>query len=237
MGKDHYIMERRLALALSLCALLGASGALDCSVYEDAVGAQFRHASSRLVPCNAKSQGDSCTYMLNLTRPDGSLHTTDLAVDGCCVQDVSGQYFCSSERSRDASPTALTINKLLRISYQCQGGSVTVSKACDASFGFQTLCQQGAGSPDDNCRVCSVALACAVLYEMCLIDKKFAYNSVSTKGARRQRSYTTSHTKSCKTTSSADVSIQMLVPTVALCPGYVLQGAFAKQHPVSWTTR
>ena len=225
-------LASRLALTLVLCTLRGASGAIDCAVYEDVAGAKLRHTASRTVPCDAKSQGDSCTYMLNLTRPDASLHTTDLAVDGCCVQDVSGQYFCSSQRSRDASPTALTIKKLLGISYQCQGGSVAVSKACDTSLGFQSLCQQGAGSPDDNCQVNFKALACRVPH----VTNRRDSCSASTKVGRQPRSCTISRMKICRTTSSAPAFIQTLVPTAAVCPGFAWQEVLAKRPQVPWTT-
>lgn len=60
--------------------------------------------------------------MLNLTLPKGTLHTENLPVDGCCVVDVSGELFCSSPRSKGASPTSRTIIDLLQVKYQCQVG-------------------------------------------------------------------------------------------------------------------
>jgi hypothetical protein len=146
-------LARSLAAVCALGVLRGAVGVLDCSTYEDAVGARLFHTKSRTAPCDAKGQGATCTYLLNLTRPDGSLHTTDLAVNGCCVRDLSGEHFCSSQRSKDASSTALTVKKLLNISYECQGGRTVTTHACDPALGFQTFCQPGSGSPDDNCQV------------------------------------------------------------------------------------
>jgi len=56
--------------------------------------------------------------------------------------DISGKLFCSSERSKNAGPTALTIKQSLRLKYQCQGGSIQVVQPCNALYGYDTLCQE-----------------------------------------------------------------------------------------------
>ena len=64
---------------------------------------------------------------------------------GCCVKDVSGKAFCSSERSKDATPTASTIFDLLQIKYTCQGGGANVTEYCS---GAQLSLLPGPGGAD-----------------------------------------------------------------------------------------
>jgi hypothetical protein len=60
--------------------------------------------------------------------------------DGCCVLDISGKSFCSSERSKSANPTALTVKQLLNLTYVCKDGRATVKTFCPE--GYQTFCSQ-----------------------------------------------------------------------------------------------
>ena len=63
-----------------------------------------------------------------------------ISQEGCCVRDVSGRLFCSSERSKQASPTSMTIKEIFRIKYQCQGGEITPLQEC--ASGFKTHCRE-----------------------------------------------------------------------------------------------
>ena len=54
--------------------------------------------------------------------------------------DISGKSFCSSERSKSANPTALTVKQLLNLTYGCKDGRVTVKTFCQE--GLRTFCSQ-----------------------------------------------------------------------------------------------
>ena len=54
--------------------------------------------------------------------------------------DISGKSFCSSERSKSANPTALTIKQLLNLTYACKDGRVIVKTYCQE--GDRTFCSQ-----------------------------------------------------------------------------------------------
>jgi hypothetical protein len=56
------------------------------------------------------------------------------------VLDISGKSFCSSERSKSANPTALTVKQLLNLTYGCKDGRVTVKTFCQE--GLRTFCSQ-----------------------------------------------------------------------------------------------
>jgi len=69
----------KLTMLVALVVLHTALG-LDCTTYEDEVGATFKHTPARLNPCSGETQRAACHYLLNLTRPDGSRHTENLGV-------------------------------------------------------------------------------------------------------------------------------------------------------------
>ena len=147
-------MRRIFILVLVAFALdpgiRGVAG-VDCSAWEDPVGATFRHTAARMEPCYGKGPGAACTYLLNLTLPDGSLHTQNLHVDGCCVVDASGDLFCSSARSKDANPTSQTVRDLFQLKYICQGGQLTTASKCPEENGFVTRCRLGVNERNCYC--------------------------------------------------------------------------------------
>jgi len=70
---------------------------------------------------------------------------------GCCVTDVSGKAFCSSERSKRATPTASTIFDLLQIKYTCQGGGANVTEYCQSAQLSLLPGPGGADYPESRC--------------------------------------------------------------------------------------
>jgi hypothetical protein len=70
---------------------------------------------------------------------------------GCCVTDVSGKAFCSSERSKRATPTASTIFDLLQIKYTCQGGGAKVTEYCQSAQLSLWPGPGGADYPESRC--------------------------------------------------------------------------------------
>jgi len=93
------------------------------------------------------------------------------------VMDISGKLFCSSERSKNAGPTALTIKQSLRLKYQCQGGSIQVVQPCNALYGYDTLCQE----------VCAQTFKIETPLEMPIFQKNARWGRAAAKdvGARQ----------------------------------------------------
>ena len=59
--------------------------------------------------------------------------------------ETSGKLFCSSERSKSANPTALTVKQILNLRYECRGGRPTIQSSCDdfaPGQGFHTYCSE-----------------------------------------------------------------------------------------------
>jgi len=67
------------------------------------------------------------------------------------VTDVSGKAFCSSERSKRATPTASTIFDLLQIKYTCQGGGAKVTEYCQSAQLSLWPGPGGADYPESRC--------------------------------------------------------------------------------------